>query len=250
MILGKLKALLKHNGYKVFLRPFELNIVGIRANSVLPNRFDDEMHVFYKVSATDWNYHVFRVTTDPGTFWLLNPMNPHGTGILEKGQYIDAYQLGMHRGQYEALVQRKPVTVIRDYDRNAHLDFNNGRKETGIFGINIHRANAEGTTKTIDKYSAGCQVFENADAFRHFLSLCRRHAQLYGNRFTYTLIDFRAVNRETLRRFAIGVGVTGGALAAGLFAFLNKDKIKTIAEEIGEEINQIFNPQKLQRNEI
>jgi hypothetical protein len=159
MVLEKLRALLRHNGYKVFTRPYELNIVGLRADSTIPNRFDDEIHVFYMVSPTKWNYHVFTATTDPGTYWLRNPMQPQGTGILEKGQYIDTYQLGLHKGQYEALVQKKPVTVIRDYDRDAQLDFNNGTRYTGFFGINIHRANSRGTTKTIDKYSAGCQVF-------------------------------------------------------------------------------------------
>lgn len=246
MILGKLKALLKHNGYKVFTRPYELNIVGLRADSVVPNRFDDEIHVFYKVSPTKWNYHVFNATTDPGTFWLRNPMNPQGTGILEKGQYIDAYQLGMHRGQYQALIQKKPVTVIRDYDRDATLDFNNGKKETGYFGVNIHRAAVQGTTRTVDKYSAACQVFENAEAFQKFLALCKRHASLYGNKFTYSLIDFRAVKRETIRRWSIGLGTAGGVIAVGLLALFGKEKIKSIADEIGEAFSLIFNSPKLQ----
>jgi hypothetical protein len=246
MILRKLKALLKHNGFKVFTRPYELNIIGLRADSVVPNRFDDEIHVFYKVSVTKWNYHVFNATTDPGTFWLRNPMNPQGTGILQKGQYIDSWQLGMHRGQYEALVQRKPVTVIRDYDRDAQLDFNNGKSETGIFGINIHRASVHGTTKFIDKYSAGCQVFENAEAFQQFLALCRRHASLYGNKFTYSLIDFRAVKRETIRRWTIGLGTVGGAITVGLIALFGREKIKSIADEIGEAFSLLFNSEQIQ----
>lgn len=246
MVLEKLRALLKHNKYKVFTRPYELNIVGLRADSTIPNRFDDEIHVFYMVSPTKWNYHVFKVTTDPGTFWLRNPENPQGTGILERGQYIDAYSIGLHKGQYEALVQRKPVTVIRDYNRDAQLDFNNGTRYTGIFGINIHRANSHGTTKTIDKYSAGCQVFENAEAFNAFIELCRHHASLYGNHFTYTLIDFRAVKRETLRQFTLKLGVAGSAVALGLLAFFNRKKIKTIADEIGEAVAQFFNSPKPQ----
>jgi len=246
MVLEKLRALLKHNKYKIFTRPYELNIVGLRADSTVPNRFDDEIHVFYKVSPTKWNYHVFKATTDPGTYWLRNPMNPQGTGILEKGQYIDAYGLGLHKGEYEALVQRKPVTVIREYNRDAHLDFNNGKRDTGFFGIDIHRAKAHGDTKFIDKYSAGCQVFENAEAFSAFLDLCRHHASLYGNHFTYTLIDFRAVKRETLRQFTIRLGVAGSAVAVGLLAFFNRKSIKTIADEIGEAVAQFFNSQKVQ----
>ena len=98
-------------------------------------------------------------------------MNKLGAAILKNGQYIDAYKIGLHRGEYKALIEQKPVTVIRDYDRNAVLDFNNGKQETGNFGINIHRAGSKGTTINVDKWSAGCQVFENAEDFAKFLVL-------------------------------------------------------------------------------
>jgi len=218
MLLQKLKAILKHKGFTLFTRPYELNIVGLRSNNTAANRFDDQLHVFYRTNGIKWEYHVFRITTDPGTYWLKNPMQPQGTAILQQGQYKGAYVLGLHRGQYKALVQRKPVTIIRDYDRNALLDFNNGRKNTGLFGINIHRANASGKTKSIDKYSAGCQVFENAADFARFLALCEKHRSLYGNAFTYSLIDFRAVKRQTLRWTAYAAAILG-AIGTGLFAF-------------------------------
>lgn len=238
MVLGKLKAILRHKGYKLFTRPYELNIVGMRADSTVPNRFDDEIHVFYKTHPLKWNYHVYKATTDPGTFWLLNPMQPQGTAILAEGQYINSHSLGLHRGQYEALVQTKPLTVIRDYERIAKLDFMNGKRDTGYFGIDIHRANAIGDTKYVNKYSAGCQVFENADAFHEFLTFCIRHEKLYGNHFTYTLIDFRAVKRETYRRIAIGTGIVG-LVALGV-ALTGTGKIKTIAEEIAESFTHLF----------
>ena len=224
MILGKLRAILRHKRYELYTRPYELNIIGLRGNSTEPNKFDDEIHVFYKISPIKWNYHVFKATTDPGTFWLKNPMQKQGTAILSEGQYLNSYQLGLHQGKYKALVQRKPVTVIRDYDRNAKLDFLNGTKTTGMYGINVHRANKTGTTRTVDKYSAGCQVFENAEAFQVFLKLCERHYQLYGNKFTYTLIDFRAVKRENIRRVAYGIG-TLGLIAVGYFSFKSRKKI-------------------------
>ena len=218
MLLQKLKAILKHKGFTLYTRPYELNIVGLRSNSTAANRFDDQLHVFYRTSGIKWEYHVFRITTDPGTYWLKNPMQAQGTAILQQGQYKNAYVLGLHRGQYKALVQRKAVTIIRDYDRNAILDFNNGKTSTGLFGINIHRANASGKTKSIDKYSAGCQVFENAADFARFLALCEKHRGMYGNAFTYSLIDFRAVKRQTLRWSAYAAAILG-AIGTGLFAF-------------------------------
>jgi hypothetical protein len=195
-----LKDTLLQKGYKIFVRPFELNIVGIRANSVLPNRFDDSIHVFFHNSEGKLVEQRFAATTDPGTYWLQNPMNPQGTAILKEGQYLNAYMIGLHRGKYMALIQRLPVTVMRDYDRNAVLDFMNGREDKGMFGINIHRAAENGTTKTVDQYSAGCQVFAAAADFNQFMSLCERHRQLYGNQFTYTLLDERAVSRATKKK--------------------------------------------------
>ncbi|MFN8343185.1 MAG: hypothetical protein U0V64_16105 [Cyclobacteriaceae bacterium] len=72
----------------------------------------------------------------------------------------------------------KPVTVIRDYDRNAIPDFDNGSKETGNFRINIHRAESTGSTQIIDQsIPAGCQVFKDADDFYAFMQLCKLHAK-------------------------------------------------------------------------
>ena len=188
-------ALMKFKGYKVNERPYELNILGVRKNSTIPNKFDDKLYAFWKDDKGKWEGKYYNITTDPGTYWLNNPMNPQGTAIIKEGQYIDSHELGLHRGQYKALVQKNPVSVIRDYDRNAILDFYNGKEQKGLFGINIHRANSKGTTKSIDKYSAGCQVFENADDFENFLGLAEKHKDLYGNKFTYTIVDEREIGR-------------------------------------------------------
>lgn len=180
---------LAERGYRIAARPFELNIIGIRANTSVPNVFNDSLNVLFtdntgRLASLSW-----RATTDPGTYWLKNPMNPQGTAILKPGQYVGSHALGMHRGKYLALVQVRPLTVIRDFNRDGKADYTLGREESGLFGINIHRASSEGTTKTIDKYSAGCQVFANADDFSVFLQLAERHKNLYGNSFTYTLLS-------------------------------------------------------------
>ena len=201
-----LKSILRSYGYQLNTRPYELNIVGVRSNSVEANQFDDKIYVFYKTDNINWETHEYPATTDPGTFWLQNPMNEQGTAILAEGQYVNAYQIGLHRGIYKALVQTgAPVTIIRDYDRNAVLDFYNGNYITGYFGINIHRADKDGSTFSVSKYSAGCQVFQNADQFEEFLKMCDYHRELYGNYFTYTLIDQRAKWRAWLRYISVGV---------------------------------------------
>ncbi|MDO9001382.1 MAG: hypothetical protein Q7W45_16570 [Bacteroidota bacterium] len=225
MFLTKIKGILRSKGYELYTKPNQLNIVGIRSTSTIPNRFDDEIHVFYKVAPLKWHYHVYMVTTDPGTFWLRNPMQPQGTAILAQGQYKGAYKIGLHQGKYKALVQAKPITVIRDYDRDAKLDFRNGTKSKGLFGINIHRASLNGITKQVDKYSAGCQVFANINEFKEFLGLCEKHLALYGNSFTYTLIDFRSVKRLSFKRWAIGTVTVALGLTA-LWGILTRKKKK------------------------
>ena len=216
-LLGSLRI----KGYKVFDRPYELNIVGIRNTSTKPNSFDDKIAVLYKDDSGKWNLHEYDATTDTGTYWLLNPMASKGSALLKEGQYKDSHKIGVHRGKYTALVQQNPVTVIRDYNRDAVLDFNNGREETGIFGINIHRANSVGTTKEVDQYSAGGQVFSNAEDFAEFLTLAQRHKDRYGNNFTYTLIDQRAIRRTILRR-SIYALVVAGLVVSGVMYFRSK----------------------------
>jgi hypothetical protein len=217
-----LLLLMKLKGYKVYDKPYQLNIVGVRNNSALPNKFDDILYAFWKDDKDKWNGSFYTITTDPGTYWLKNPMNKLGAAILKNGQYIDAYTLGLHRGEYKALIEQKPVTVIRDYDRNALLDFNNGKEDTGNFGINIHRAGSKGTTINVDRWSAGCQVFENADDFANFLGLAEKHKGLYGNNFTYTLVDERAYTRSLRRRSLYVVGLIG----VGILGFILYKKLK------------------------
>src|ERR1041385_911582 len=145
MTFNALRTVLKRKGYKIYDRPNELNIVGVRSPSTTPNSFDDAIFVFYKDENHRWIYRAFPATTDPGTYWLRQPTEQQGTAILAEGQYVDVYQIGLHRGKYTALVQRGgTVTVIRDYDRDAVLDFANGTRVTGWFGINIHHASSQG----------------------------------------------------------------------------------------------------------
>lgn len=207
--------------FKVFTKPFELNIVGERKDSTNANSFDDKLFVFWKNDNNNWDGKEYSITTDPGTYWLKNPMNVSGTAILKAGQYINSHKLGYHKGQYKALVQSNPLTVFRDYDRNAILDFNNGKEQTGLFGINIHKAS--NVTSEVNKWSAGCQVFKNADDFQNFMELAEKHKEKNGDNFTYTLIDERASNRAFKR------GLTyQGLIIIGAIAYIVYRKYKKL----------------------
>ena len=81
------------------------------------------------------------------------------------------------------------VSVYRDGDKDDMYDFNAATVDDGKFGINIHRSSAYNTTTEIDKYSAGCQVFSNPDDFKEFIDIMKKSSEVWGNKFTYTLIE-------------------------------------------------------------
>jgi hypothetical protein len=188
-MLQKIIAALTNKRYMIFTRPFELNIVGLRSNNTKPNSFDDTINTFYKSEDGQWIINTFNATTDPGTYWLKNLMNPNGTAILKPGQYKNSHRIGIHGGKYQALVQQNPVTVFRDANKDEVLNFNTAKEQTGVFGINIHRASVKGITKFVNDHSAGCQVLADIQDFNLLMQLAQRHKKLYGNNFTYTLLQ-------------------------------------------------------------
>lgn len=166
---------------------FNLNIVGLRNDDPTPNSFNDQIWVFWKYE-NKWTLKKFKATTDPGLTWLTDPGKSAGTAILKEGQYLGSHRLGKHRGKYEALVQASPVTVIRDFNRDRILDFDSGKEQTGIFGINIHRATEKGESAFVNKWSAGCQVFARSAEYADFMKLCKAALAEWGDTFSYTLM--------------------------------------------------------------
>jgi len=222
MTLKEVIQSVKEQGYELDTRPFKLNVVGIRnLADTVPDEFQDELAYFYYDNNGKPVGKVARGTTSPSVYFLKNPMKMSGTAILQQGQYKDSYAIGLHRGLYSALVQVKPVTVIRDTDRNSYLDFL-ADTQTGLFGINIHRASRKNNQAIIGRDSAGCQVFMYEDDFDGMMNMARKSREMYGNRFTYTLIDKRAILKKR-----INYGLIGGiviALTAYVY-YLKKKKV-------------------------
>jgi hypothetical protein len=189
--LDDVLRVMSEKNHRIYANPggFDLNLVGIRTRSMVPHRFDDWVTVFY-MSHGRWIYMAFPATTDPGLYWLGNPMNTLGTAVLKEGQYRSAYRIGMHKG-YKALEQATPLTVIRDYNRDGVIDYASGREDTGIFGLNLHRASRFNESVNVDRWSAGCQVLCDPLQFNYFLSVCEKGAAAFGNTFTYTLLHER-----------------------------------------------------------
>ena len=152
-------------GYVVFTKgDYNLNIIGVRSKSIESNKFDDTMYIVFKQNDT-WIQFKFPITTDPGLYYLNNPMGVNGTAIVCEGQYRGIYKLGLHRGSYEALVQTGgKIKIYRDRNKDEILDHEPTSLIDGYFGINIHRASTRTNSNNVDKWSAGCQVFQNAYA--------------------------------------------------------------------------------------
>jgi len=176
---------------------YDVNIVGIRNSETdgkVTNHFDDTLTVSYKDLDGNWNFHVWSATTDPGAYWMANPMNSNGTAILVPGQYRSSHTIRLHQGKYEALGQQKLVKVYRDGNKDDVYDADEDTITEGLYGINIHRSNPYTESYYVDKWSAGCQVFKKIADFNTFMEICRKAKDIWGNSFTYTLIESKDIS--------------------------------------------------------
>lgn len=176
-------------GYAFFTKgEYNLNIIGVRhKGSKVTNHFDDCLVVIYNTPNEQNVKRVFVCTTLPGKKAMEHPMQIKGTAILKEGQYRGAYQIGYHKGKYKALCQKKPLPVYRDGNKDDKFDLNPISIDRGIFGINIHKAGDNSTL--VDGWSYGCTVLAKSLDFNALMRLVEKSANIYGNSFTYTLIN-------------------------------------------------------------
>lgn len=208
-----LKFILDKKGISKDLDPEKYNLVALRnyldVKQQYPNRFTDVL--FLMSPEKDKKVYKFPVTTVPGPFYMVNKfrnwfvasgakntLNPKGLAILQPGVYD--YKIGKHKGQYEALIQNGPVQVERydpvDDPKKANFStFSPGKKESGQFGINIHRGNRTGVTATVDSHSAGCIVLKDTGDLRTLLSLLKKGGQ---NDVKFALVELDEVPTQVL----------------------------------------------------
>jgi hypothetical protein len=190
VLVNHFRCVMEKKGYVFFegKKPYDLNIVGVRSYNMRANKFDDNINVFYKNTKKDWEVRVYKITTDPGSYYLENPMKVAGTAIMVPGQYRSSHKIGTHK-TYEALVQRgkNPIKIYRDSNKDEILDMSSDTVTEGWYGINIHKAGSN--SKIVHKWSAGCQVFKTSNDFKDFMTLVNRAAKYWGPTFTYTLLE-------------------------------------------------------------
>jgi hypothetical protein len=191
----QIETAVKAKGYKWFEdasnKTYDVNIVGIRNNTStvtdkVTNVFDDFITISFKNEKGVWEFYCWNATTDPGKKGVQQFHNKKGVARLVPGQYRATWAVDLHQGKYSALCQRLgEVTVWRDGNRD--MVFDEVVKDTGVFGINIHKAGQDSTW--VENWSEGCQVFKRVKDFDAFMSICRKAAKIHGNKFSYTLLE-------------------------------------------------------------
>jgi len=188
----QIETAVKAKGYAWFSdasnKGFDVNIVGIRnmaPGDKVTNIFDDWITISYKEGG-EWKSFCWNATTDPGKKGVMQYSNKKGVARLIPGQYRGVYRVDKHQGKYDALCQRLGnVSVWRD--NNKDLKFDNMIVDTGMFGINIHKAGQDSTW--VENWSEGCSVFKRVKDFDVFMSICKKAAKIHGNKFSYTLLE-------------------------------------------------------------
>lgn len=189
--IDEIRKAYEHKGYGFDSSIMAINLFGIRNKDVLANTFDDLVGIVVR----DINGQMITIqceaTTDPGTYYRENPMNVDGTAIIVPGFYKDCYKVGTHKGK-EAMEQIAPMLYVRDKNKNKILDFlyktigykkylQNGRTD-------IHRAGLD--SKTVDNWSAGCQVVAKEAEFLALMKIINSSiAYGHANVFSYALFE-------------------------------------------------------------
>ncbi len=192
---------LKNKEYVLYEKPYELNILAFRtkekiqtdsggSQSMVPasitNKFDEELHVFYKNENDNWEHCEYSITTVPG--YLPNQkVLPAQVAILRLGQYVEQLSFSTFGGDPNHKCLSFDTCAIH---KNSVLDAYDysSPTEVGNFPITIHRSSDIAQAELVYNYSEGAQVFKCKNQFDAFISLCEKQISIAKKeKFTYTL---------------------------------------------------------------
>jgi len=205
IFLLKTISLAKKYGFRIRNQQGFLNIIGVRNESRRSDKWDDFIVAFRWINEKLEGY-IFEGTTDPGAYYLLNPIRALGTAILCPNiQVHDHYRLmdNGHNG-YRAYKQVKPFPHIRDNDKNTLLNFDLFNDKTKWItneriGSNLHRAHQNLILNTIGKYSAGCQVVRKPKDWDLLVKLGDEQIQMTGvATFDYGILWMSEILNENI----------------------------------------------------
>jgi hypothetical protein len=135
-------------------------ILGERAGTNRPNKFDDDIHLMQGEKLIQ----TVKGTTHPGVPYLTTKMNASGAPIWDFGWHYQVWKKGIHKHKIKAFTQVGAAYVRRDTNKDL-MPGNSGKvhSESGM-GLNFHPAsyNPNGSSKEIGEWSAGCVVAQSA----------------------------------------------------------------------------------------
>jgi len=179
----------KLKGYAFFEQPYSMNIYAIRNKVQAPNKFNDILGVIYNNGLTPVNVQM-PATVDPGTHWLLNPMDRGGAAAIIPGQYRGLWRLSKFKGT-DALLQIRPIRVYRDNNKDARFDYHISSATEGDYGIFLHQHFQKVDIATeINTSSAGCVVPQRIIDWEYFFEVIKLQITYgLGDTFTFTLFE-------------------------------------------------------------
>lgn len=183
-------------GYKISSEAKQYNIVYIEGmnpdgtlNDDAPNNFNDLRIVIEFQNGVPKIVGKWEATTEPGSKYTYNPMNPKGAARIKFGQYT-SWRVGLHgtATRHEALVQVRDITVYRDF--NEDFSRTGDTQDTGIFAVNQHWG-YDLDHNNVGGASAGCLVGRSTDGHREFMRIIKQDKRYLLNNdciFTTTVI--------------------------------------------------------------
>lgn len=161
--------------------PVDYWILGVRSNEDTTDKFDDKFYLFQGEKFIT----VTTGTTNPGKPVLMGGFlkyNKNGAAVVKSDTwYYDVWSYGMHMKKMPALLQTGPITVYRDGDQDGKAE-EQGKLETGYFGINFHAAtydaNFKGLQENIGGWSAGCQVVNDKQKHLEIIKLIKAQKKI------------------------------------------------------------------------
>jgi hypothetical protein len=198
---------LDHGKFEIFRNEGEINIVYLEGsnsdgspNKNEPNKFNDQRIVITFKNDKPIILGQWLATTEPGTHWVLHPLNPAGAARIKLGQY-KAWQVGIHHlgkaSAHEALVQTGgQITVYRDKNQDNKRD--GDKEDTGFFAVNQHW----GYNNPIDDIktaSAGCLVGRTVEGHKEFMSIVKSDPRFKADKkfvFSTTILPVSSLIQE------------------------------------------------------
>ena len=188
-LLSRVIAGMGAKGYPIDRGPGEINIAYAeghdrdgKRNANTPGLFNDVRMVFDYADGAPRLLGSWTGSTQPGAYYTMKPLNPQGCANIYPGSYR-AWKVGLHRGQYEALVQRGTIKLTRDKNKDFRRE--GDAVEVGDYeGVNQHHAANAGE---VGPHSAGCLVGKMVDGHEEFMRIVKTDPRWKADRnFMFT----------------------------------------------------------------